>query len=111
MTKLGNKLTTSVKRLGMKMDKGRKALGNKIYDNMGKNQSKFRQVDNTLSEVSKLASIMPGGGKAVALASVGAHIANSIAKKSKKNQLEKYNSRKAIEDRSSNQEALKPGFF
>jgi len=110
MTKLGNKLTTSVKRLGMKMDKGRRAIGNKIYDDMGKNQSKFRAVDNTLTEVSRLASIIPGG-KVVALAGVGAHIANSIAKKSKKNQLEKYNSRKAIEDRSTNQEALKPGFY
>ena len=89
MTKLGNKLTTSVKRLGMKMDKGRKAIGTKIYDNMGKNQSKFRAVDNTLGEVSRLASFVPGG-KAVALASVGAHVANAVAKKSKKKLLEKY---------------------
>ncbi len=113
MTNFGDKLKSSTKRLGVKMDRGRKKLGHKIYDDMGKHQSSFRAVDNTLGEVAQLAAFVPGG-KAIALAAVGAHVANSVAKKSKKNQLEKYNSRKAKEDRddrATRDRSIKPGFF
>ena len=78
---------------------------------MGKNQAGFRKADNTLNVVSKIGKFIPIVGTGLAVASGGAYVGNNIAKKSKKNMIEKYNSRKAKEEQVSKSEALKPGFF
>jgi hypothetical protein len=110
MTNFGNKFNSSIKRLGVKIERGTKKLGHKITNEMGRNQPAIRKVDNTLREVSKVAQFIPGGQGAM-VASLGAHMANTVAKKSRRNRIEKYNSRKANEERASKNESLKPGFF
>lgn len=110
MTNFGNKFNSSIKRLGVKMERGTRQLGHKITGEMGRNQSVFRKIDNTLQVAKKIAPFIPGG-QVVSIASTGAHVANRVAKQSKKNRIEKYNSRKAKEDRASKSEISKPGFF
>jgi hypothetical protein len=117
MTNFGNKFGSSVKRLGVKMERGTKKLGHRMFNEMGRNQSAFRKIDHALNEASKVGKFIPAIGQGLAIASAGAHVTNGVAKKSKrssndkKNRLEKYNSRKAKEDRASKSESLKPGFF
>lgn len=54
MTNFGNKFNSSIKRLGVKMERGTRQLGHKITGEMGRNQSVFRKIDNTLQVAKKM---------------------------------------------------------
>jgi hypothetical protein len=111
MTKLGIKFNSSFKRIGSKFDKGAKNLGNKIQVAMGHSDPFFRKLDNSLQSANAITSFIPGVSQGVGIGAGVAHVAHAVSKRgNKKNKLEKYNPRKAKEDKQYNSAVMKSGF-
>lgn len=100
--RLGHKFNKSTKTLGHKMDKMMHRLGNKVNNALAKGDSTMRKIDNTVNDLNKSGmGALPVVGTGVRIGAVGAHLAHKATSHAKSKDLEKYNKRKQLMDKMS----------